>query len=607
MKIIINYKSMLIWVQNCLLTILFSVSAVVVHAQTETVYSPVSLSSNNVSLEDMVRLDYESLFYLDVDPEQGIMGTINSEGGRIDVKVYAYDANKSNGMGIEIYSTYITESSSDSYAQGHTTKKNILEYDPSGTSDSGYITSPFLVDSNDIKRRAQDAKINNAPAECEGKSSWTDLFFPDEGNSCVEDYVAEVQPVIVEITTIGGATFLDAKIPGIGVMLEKNNRVVRSSDNPLNGFAYCESKRHWYWHVSSDFCRLYERMKTPDISSTDFIIAAHRGWWGYNMGDGPPENTKDAVDKAHGQDIRFIEMDLTISSDNKLLFMHDYVMKRLTNYTGDDFSFDLPWSTMKNYKVKKRNGDVSKLPLSQFYEVVDEVKHHGMIMMVDIKEKISNGTGDKCIANCDYQDKEKQKQSWANIAKRAIREAQGRNVGMNLVFKTYFPYEEVKRLIGDDRLMNSVLWVPMLVPNNFKDPKLPKGRPDVNLMVDFIDGWNTTEAAGLVTYFETNFFKADDVMLQRFSVKERDYTNLLDYIYVTTDRRAGVFSEEPVGPKGTVNRWGKWKIKNPNNDIRGDFFKILDIPYGKNMVITSDRLDVWKKLEHTHRKHHAGL
>ena len=70
----------------------------------------------------------------------------------------------------------------------------------------------------------------------------------------------------------------------------------------------------------------------------------------------------------------------------------------------------------------------------------------------------------------------------------------------------------------------------------------------------------------------------------------------MEYIYNMTGRRAGIFSEEPVGGKGTVNRWGKWSIKNPVSDRRGDHLWLLKQPFFKHAVITTDRPDQWDQL-----------
>jgi glycerophosphoryl diester phosphodiesterase len=585
MKIIINYKNLFAWGQFCLLMTLLFLNTLVIEAQTKPIIyqSNISLpSSNNIKIDDMIRSDYGSLYFIGTDLEQGIIGNINSNDGRIDVKVYDYDLNKSDGKGIEIYATWITASTPPSiYYENHLAQTPVSSLDPSGS----YTLSDIEAAGNDIKKRAQDSKLYS-PGAC-NNPTWTDVFLSAYLGRCTVGYTKPVQPVVVEVTVKGNAHFIKAKIPSIGIISIDKGIVIRN--NPGDFSNYCKD------NGSSNLCQLFDNIRNPKFpSSEDVIIAAHRGLWGNDLGTGAPENTQLAVQKAYYEGIKIVEMDLTSSIDNELIFMHDYVMKRLTNYPGTKFSFELPWSTMLNYKARKRNNELSTVSISKFYDVLREVQGKNMIMMVDVKELQSKGKDPNCLANCEFQSPEKQKESWTRIVRQSIRQAESIRAKKNLIFKTYLPPLEIYALIGKE--MDNVLWTPMLVPNNFLNAQ---NQPDINLMTNFIDAWGNTnsEYKELIACFETNFFAPDDIMLQPFTKKGTRYQNLLHYIHATTGRRSGVFSEDPVNPKGSVNRWGKWKIKNPSTDIRGDFFQLLNIPYGNLMLITTDRSDVWKELK----------
>jgi glycerophosphoryl diester phosphodiesterase len=583
MKIIINYKNLFAWGQFCLLMTLLFLNTLVIEAQTIpiTYQSNISLpSSNKIPIDDMIRSDYGSLYFVGTDLGQGIIGNINSNDGRIDVKVYDYDPSKSDGKGIEIYATWITASTSI-YYENHLAQTPVSLLDISGF----YAPSDIQAAGNDIKKRAQDSKLYS-PGAC-NNPTWTDVFLSAYLGKCTVGYTKPVQPVVVEVTVKGNAYFIKAKIPSIGIISIKDGIVIRN--NPGDFSNYCKD------NGSSNLCQLFDNIRKPkSTSSEDVVIAAHRGWWGNDLGTGAPENTKLAVQKASYEGIKIVEMDLTSSVDNELIFMHDYVMKRLTNYPGTKFSFELPWSTMDNYKARKRNNELSTVTLSKFFEVLEEVQGKDMIMMVDVKELQSKGKDPNCLANCEFQSPEKQKESWTKIVRQCIRQAESLQAKKNLIFKTYLSPSDIYALIGNE--MDNVLWTPILVPNNFLNAQ---NQPDINLMTDFIDAWGGTASnyRELVACFETNFFAPNDIMLQSFIKENTLYQNLLHYIYATTGRRSGVFSEDPVNPKGSVNRWGKWKIKNPSTDIRGDFFQLLNIPYGNLMLITTDRLDVWKELK----------
>ncbi|WP_171593998.1 glycerophosphodiester phosphodiesterase family protein [Marinifilum caeruleilacunae] len=525
----------------------------------------------------MIKLDYKALYNLDYDMSEGIIGLTN--GGRIDVRVYDYDPSQTNGKGVAIYGIYITENSPDSYSENHINAQVVL---------SGANIDQFNIEAagNDIKKRAQDARVYS-PGQC-NLDSWTDTFLSIWFNDCVGNYAPPVQPVVVEVISSANAEFIKAKIPGIGIISIDDQNIVRRQA-VASFYDYCED------HANTPLCQLFHKIMNPsdDIDEEDILIAAHRGWWGYNMGDGDPENTLASLIAAQEQKgINIVEMDVTTSADHQLVLMHDYVMSRLTNYTGNEFSFQLPWLTMSQYKVRKRNESVSDLPLTQFSEVLSEVHHRSMILMLDIKELISKKTGNQCTANCDFQTKEQKNRSWVQILRQSIRQAESLNAKKNLIIKTYFHYDDLYGLIGNQ--VGNLLWTPMIVPNNFKNEHK---QPDIQLMADFIDSWNTPENQHIVACFETNFFREDDVMLQPFTRNGHHYDNLLHYIYATTGKRSGIFSEEPVGPKGTVNRWGDWKVKDGTNDIRGDHFKLMSVPYANKMLITSDRLDVWQEIQ----------
>jgi hypothetical protein len=52
-----------------------------------------------------------------------------------------------------------------------------------------------------------------------------------------------------------------------------------------------------------------------------------------------------------------------------------------------------------------------------------------------------------------------------------------------------------------------------------------------------------------------------------------------------------------MGPKGIVNRWADWLIKDLRKDVRGDHYFLMTIPYGKIMILTTDRPDIWQKID----------
>ena len=99
-----------------------------------------------------------------------------------------------------------------------------------------------------------------------------------------------------------------------------------------------------------------------------------------------------------------------------------------------------------------------------------------------------------------------------------------------------------------------------------------------------------------VIAYETNFLNEGDPYLQSFTRDGVRYENLLHYVYKKTGLRSGCYPEEPIGQMGTVTRWVEWKMKYTVNDRRGDHHWLMAVPYGKIMVMTSDRPDIWYKV-----------
>lgn len=130
--------------------------------------------------------------------------------------------------------------------------------------------------------------------------------------------------------------------------------------------------------------------------------------------------------------------------------------------------------------------------------------------------------------------------------------------------------------------MSKVLFMPVIQP----------GRKDY---LDFTDSWITEGGVRAVAY-ETNFKRKDDLYLQSFERNGRTYENFLHYVYEVAGLRPGCYPEEPMGPMGIVNRWADWLIKDLRKDVRGDHYFLMTIPYGKIMVLTTDRPDIWEKM-----------
>ena len=577
----------------------------------------------SVAVNDMIKIDYGYFTRLKKDMTGGIWSTGSPVSAITKLSVYAYSPGAVGGKGPRIYYVYLTGNEMMTTARngyrGNTEDviKTILIGYPDNVTGIGPVIS---VPSNDIKSLAQDAR--DATVSPDGqpycdftRKTWLESlgdFFsgtiPNPNQNCVlKPKYQPVQPVIVEIETDNPAAILKCKVPGImegDEIIIENGKVIVQHKNALAG--YCEQ------FVSDPLCTAYDKLRHPvyDPNHEDIYLSHHRGHWGYNLGKGLPENSKESIAEAFSvfPQSRNVEIDIAMTSDNNLVMMHDYVMKRLTDYRGPEFSFDLPLDKIEQYYTRRRNETVSPYKISRYTEVLDKSVSENAILMLDAKEMqikkkyfiqgqfLPDGlpapaNGDYCVVNCQYESKESQKQSWGKIINQAIDQPSYKV--KNLIIKTYFDVNEVERLIGER--INSVMWTPILIAKDFSHPGDSQEKI-IDTICKFIEAWEK-KAKDNVAYYETNFFRTDDVMLQSFSRNGHAYVNMLHYIYATTGRRTGIFSEEPAGPRGCVNRWGDWTMKDCRVDIRPDPYVLLTIPYANIMVVTTDRPDVWKQIK----------
>ncbi|KAL1409428.1 hypothetical protein Q8F55_003411 [Vanrija albida] len=133
------------------------------------------------------------------------------------------------------------------------------------------------------------------------------------------------------------------------------------------------------------------------------LVSAHRGLrW-----DGVPENSTDAVLNAARAGLLCIEVDLRLTSDGTPILFHDRLLGRTTNiaehlarkdiyspYTGKGYAppaNSLPWSLVRQLKVKNEHGKITDEGILDFATFLDLIKAHGIdiIVFLDVKDKES--------------------------------------------------------------------------------------------------------------------------------------------------------------------------------------------------------------------------
>jgi Glycerophosphoryl diester phosphodiesterase family len=563
------------------------------------------------SKKDLVQVNMKDVFRITKDLIFGLKGTIQYganetvHDGAITLKVWPYSPNKSTGkIDTCLYEIKINATSTANFMK--VTRPINIE--------SELVAGKMLtVQSDEIGRIATSSQIYTG--ECSrfkpwysNISSWLSNAFslivgpPSEGY--FDDCAIHTSPyiyVIVEVTYSGNGTktFTRANVPGIGdlELQTKSGSTIVNIPYP-NIDTYCSGN-------ATEYCNIYRDILNPSNPTAagfkeNIYVASHRGKWGQPLSGGEPENTLEAVQAAEaltGFSAKMVEMDVTQIADGRLVFLHDYVMSRLTSYTGEKFSFEMSWSEMSKYKVRLRDGSESARKVTLYTDMLTHMRDNHHFLMLDIKENQAKMKGSLCKANCAFQSSESQDQSWTSIASKAIEVAGSLGASHNIMIKTYKSARSTLAFLGNKN-SKSTFWTPMIVSN--APQWKTNGQADIQKMCDFVDEWQT-ELGDFILCYETDFFTPGDVQLQSFTRTKNGvattYQNLPHYIYATTGRRSGIFSEDPASSKGTVNRWADWKMKDTTTDQRGDFIWLTTIPYGKIFLVTTDRPDVWNSLK----------
>jgi len=115
-------------------------------------------------------------------------------------------------------------------------------------------------------------------------------------------------------------------------------------------------------------------------------IIAHRGASGV-----APENTFPAFDSAIAENADFIELDIHLSKDNKVIVMHDYTVDRTTNGTGS--ISELTSGYIKSLDAGKWfSDDFTGTRVPFLDEVIKQVDGQTKLL-IEIKEKREANTG----------------------------------------------------------------------------------------------------------------------------------------------------------------------------------------------------------------------
>lgn len=279
-------------------------------------FSPNPKTDPGVTEDNMIRLDFSSLFsfFSPADDPHGIKAIVLS-GGRVDVKVYAYNSDAFDGRGELIYSIYSLTTSSDYTRLSNTIMTQTFgdSYQP-GVHDVNALFFRVPFPGDDIKGNAQRAKLS-WPEKCfryrlnsDSYITWlVNLYKWGTIENCVDvSRGRSPQPVIVEVL-VKNAVVAAIKVPGI-----ENPYVTAEKD--INLSLLTEGRA----------AKQKEIFLNPNAHPNYVILAAHRGYY-----KDAPENSLEAVSYAMKMGVDMVEIDVKMTKDNKLVLAHDFHLGRL--------------------------------------------------------------------------------------------------------------------------------------------------------------------------------------------------------------------------------------------------------------------------------------
>lgn len=526
------------------------------------------LGQEKVALNTTAEISLLNIFEPDADLTGGIIGEISGN-GNIQLEIWTYDESRPFKRGTLIYKLSTTATTNNFAGTSFTQAKNSMT-----SSDAAWLSNyPDTWETGDIKRALW--AIDKSRYDRSQKTS-------------VYKFLSTTIKVNIFVFTTN-ATFSRIKIPGIGIIGSAGGNLQFDS----NHFCYNLD------NSGDPICTIWSKIKSPDLEhGSNLVFAAHRGYWGYDLGDGPPENTSEAI-KADLKYTTVIESDVMRTKDNLIVVSHDYNLHRLTNYSGPDtdYIFDKNLNELKTLKLKKRNESVSDKNFITFSDLLDEMIANKTVLTVDIKgaRPRYDMYTKECVARCDYDRKlnptsadQKQKEDYMLILRKCIEVANTKKALKYVAFKVTYTYEDIVNSMPPDfdlNLLSKVLYFPVLQPGG-----------DIQSKAQFIDTWYSS-AGNKIMAFETNFKSESESTNTSFTRTGKLYANLFEYTYKVTGLRPGIYPEEAMGPKGIVDRWAQWLIKDVSTDVRGDHYYLMSVPYFNISVLTTDRPDVWSQIQ----------
>lgn len=130
--------------------------------------------------------------------------------------------------------------------------------------------------------------------------------------------------------------------------------------------------------AQSDVNSIMKIIKNKKDYPNYYLVAAHRGYWANY-----PENSEGAYKAAIEIGADIVEMDVRLTSDDKMVVFHDACLNRVT--TGSGRLGDEPYSYVQNLYLKMTDGTETKEKVLTLEDALDLLMGKAVVS-IDIKE-----------------------------------------------------------------------------------------------------------------------------------------------------------------------------------------------------------------------------
>ena len=350
----------------------------------------------------------------------------------------------------------------------------------------------------------------------------------------------------------------------------------------------CSGQQQYY-----SFCQLFNQLMMPDFTSdSDIVPIPHRGTWGTKINTGlPSENTLGALwNSVLDNDFKIIEIDISLTGEglaNEPTAILGHYFSMLA-FGGDpdkapkDYSPEqIQQFRMRNRAQQKTNNAFAHIPLLE--DAIIWAKNNNVILTVD--PKMPTGAPDDELQR---------------LMAITLNLADEHDALKNIILKAVDPYDFC--VLKMDQYLDKpfsdyegkFLWIPV-VGTHASDP--------ISTVLQSIDNWNQkTSASRHVAFYEAQLYAPSNPAANPFNHLGDTYENMIDYVKslgIHAPKRAGLWSVDPMNPRGTLGREYNFKfIGNTDDDKRGNVITTLSYKYGPHCAITTDRPNVFKELAH---------